>query len=79
MSEMMNTDERLIYMANQIAAFFAAQGETRAVAGIADHIEKFWTPRMRHDLIALAKKDSSRFQAHVHAAIKQVAAAQAAG
>jgi formate dehydrogenase subunit delta len=39
--------EKLVMMANQIAAFFAAQGETRAVPQIANHIQKFWDPRMR--------------------------------
>lgn len=39
--------DRLIYMANQIGKFFQSQGEGKAVAGIADHIHKFWDPRMR--------------------------------
>jgi formate dehydrogenase subunit delta len=39
--------EKLVMMANQIAAFFAAQGEERAVPQIAKHIESFWDPRMR--------------------------------
>jgi len=44
--------DKLVMMANQIAAFFAAQGEARAVPQIADHIEKFWDRRMRRDIIA---------------------------
>jgi formate dehydrogenase subunit delta len=39
--------EKLVMMANQIAAFFAAQGEARAVPQIAKHIKSFWDPRMR--------------------------------
>ncbi|WP_178133672.1 formate dehydrogenase subunit delta [Vineibacter terrae] len=39
--------DKLVYMANQIGKFFAHQGEAKAVAGIADHIAKFWDPRMR--------------------------------
>jgi formate dehydrogenase subunit delta len=42
-------------MANQIAAFFAAQGELRAVPGIADHLVKFWEPAMRGRLLELAE------------------------
>jgi formate dehydrogenase subunit delta len=42
--------EKLVTMANQIARFFAAQGEERAVPQIADHIEKFWDPRMRREI-----------------------------
>jgi formate dehydrogenase subunit delta len=40
-------DERLVYMANQIARFFGTQKHDEAVRGIADHIAKFWDPRMR--------------------------------
>ena len=39
--------DKLVYMANQIGKFFAHQGEGKAVAGIADHLAKFWDPRMR--------------------------------
>ena len=42
----------LTRMANQIADYFSAYGHDEAVAGIADHIQKFWDPRMRRGLIA---------------------------
>lgn len=43
----------LIVMANRIGDFFAAQPDRdEALAGIADHIRKFWTPRMRSELLA---------------------------
>ena len=42
----MNTD-RLVVMANQIARFFATQGDARAIPQIAAHIRSFWDPRMR--------------------------------
>lgn len=42
-----SSPDRLIYMANQIGDFFKSQGRDHAVAGIADHIKKFWDPRMR--------------------------------
>jgi formate dehydrogenase subunit delta len=44
--------DRLIRMANQIGAFFKSQGKARAVPGIADHIRKFWDPRMRAAILA---------------------------
>ena len=34
-------------MANQIADFFRIQPEGEAVSGTADHIRRFWDPRMR--------------------------------
>ena len=47
------TTSRIAYMANQIAANLAAQGHDAAVADIADHLQKFWEPRMRRTLLAL--------------------------
>lgn len=38
---------RLAYMADQIARNFAVRGEEGAVAAVADHIDKFWDPRMK--------------------------------
>lgn len=42
-----SSGERLVIMANQIARFFSSQKHDKAVAGVADHIAKFWDPRMR--------------------------------
>lgn len=44
--------EKLVMMANQIGAFFATQKHTDAVAAIADHLKKFWEPRMRRQIVA---------------------------
>ncbi len=43
---------RLVAMANQIGKFFAAQRDGSASSAIADHLRKFWDPRMRVALIA---------------------------
>jgi formate dehydrogenase subunit delta len=45
-----STEQRLVYMANQIADFFISQGdEGHATAGVADHIKSFWGSSMlRH-------------------------------
>jgi formate dehydrogenase subunit delta len=44
--------DKLAYMANQIGKFFAHQPHEKAVAAIADHLKKFWDPRMRGEIIA---------------------------
>jgi len=44
--------DKLVMMANQIGKFFASQGEAAAVPGIAEHIKKFWEPRMRAAIFA---------------------------
>jgi formate dehydrogenase subunit delta len=41
----------MIRMANQIAAFFEAYPRVEALDGIANHIKKFWDPRMRKQII----------------------------
>lgn len=46
----MQTADKLVKMANQIARNLAIQGEERAVALAADHINKFWDPRMRRQI-----------------------------
>jgi formate dehydrogenase subunit delta len=42
----------MLHNANQIAAFFASYPHEEAVAGIEDHLRKFWEPRMRQQIIA---------------------------
>ena len=42
----------LVHMANQIGEFFSAYPDrNEALEGIANHIRKFWEPRMRLKLI----------------------------
>jgi formate dehydrogenase subunit delta len=44
--------DRLVYMANQIAAAFRAQGRDVAVQATLDHLVRFWDPGMRRALKA---------------------------
>jgi formate dehydrogenase subunit delta len=48
--------ERLVAMANDIAAFFDAEPD-RAVAAdaVANHLTRFWDPRMRREIVAHLK------------------------
>jgi formate dehydrogenase subunit delta len=46
------SSDKLVVMANQIGKFFAPQREGDAVAAIADHLQKFWDPRMRAAIVA---------------------------
>lgn len=48
----MNSLERLVYMANQIARNFATMPDIDAACAVADHIAKFWDPRMRAMIFA---------------------------
>jgi formate dehydrogenase subunit delta len=51
----MTDAHHLTQMANDIGNFFRAQPHDDAVAGIANHIKSFWTPRMRTKLAAQMK------------------------
>lgn len=46
----------MIRMANQIAGFFNGSGPDVAVNDAAEHINKFWEPRMRTALLAHLQK-----------------------
>ena len=43
--------EVMVHKANQIALFFSSYPHEEAVAGVADHLQKFWEPRMRRQMI----------------------------
>lgn len=38
---------KIVRMANQIGLFFQSKPPQEGVAGVAEHINKFWEPRMR--------------------------------
>jgi formate dehydrogenase subunit delta len=43
----------LIKMANQIAQYFAGEtDQQQAVLGVRNHLQMFWTPGMRKELLA---------------------------
>jgi formate dehydrogenase subunit delta len=69
--------DRLIYMANQIGAFFRSQGHDRAVPGIANHIHKFWDPRMRSAIFAHLDAGGAGLDPNVLEALETLKNAQA--
>lgn len=50
-----------VRMANQIADFFKGYGHDDAVKEIADHINRFWEPRMRKHLFEELAKGNPGF------------------
>lgn len=75
----------LIRMANRIGQFFEAMPlRPEVVEGVANHIHKFWEPRMRNELDFLARHpdgDAGEQQLHplVLEAVTQTATVDAAG
>ena len=74
----LSTHDKLIYMANQIAKFFAAEGEDAAVAGTADHLAKFWDPRMRALIVAHLGAGGAGLDPIARAAVAHLAATERA-
>ena len=73
-NEVMSTEDRLIYMANQIARNVAALGEAEAVAMTADHIHAFWDPAMKQRIALLAAARPDALSPIAAAAVGRIAA-----
>jgi len=68
--------DKLVYMANQIGKFFDSQGREQAAAGTADHIQKFWDPRMRTQILAHLEAGGQGLEPVVRIALERVKAAE---
>ena len=68
----MSNDEKLIYMANQIAAFFETMPHQEGVAGVAKHINDFWEPRMRREFFEIVETGGSHLKPLVLEAVPQI-------
>jgi formate dehydrogenase subunit delta len=78
----MSTSEKLVRMANQISAFFHSKPREEGIAGVAEHINKFWEPRMRRQLFEMLDSGGAGFNELVVAAsakIKRPSAPEGAG
>ena len=70
----MRQADKLVRMANQIALNMASQGEAKAPAAVADHIRRFWDPRMRAGILAYAAEDGSALSPIARAAVDRIRA-----
>lgn len=66
--------DKLIYMANQIGTFFVSQGADSAPEKIAEHIKKFWDPRMRKAILSYVDAGGRGLSAQAHSAVELLAA-----
>jgi formate dehydrogenase subunit delta len=65
--------EQLAQMANDIGNFFRAEPKREdAIAGIANHINKFWTRRMRQKLLEMATHGGAQLDELPRAALPRV-------
>ena len=54
--------EKIVRMANQIGIFFSSKRHEEGVAGIAEHINKFWEPRMRRQFFEVIDAGGAELQ-----------------
>lgn len=64
--------DRLVYMANQIAAFFETMPHDEGVAGVAKHINDFWEPRMRRQFFEIVDAGGAGLKPLVMDAVSQI-------
>lgn len=64
--------DKLAYMANQIGRFFATQKRVVAVDAIADHLLKFWDPRMRRSIVSQMDDGTATLDPLVREAVERI-------
>jgi formate dehydrogenase subunit delta len=64
--------EHMVHDANQIALFFAAYPREEAIAGVADHLKKFWERRMRQQLFSYIEQGGAGLHELVTEAVKRL-------
>ena len=68
--------DKLVHMANQISDFYAAMPEQEAIEGVAQHLRRYWTPKMILEIVAFADHGGAGLKplaARAVAALKQTA------
>jgi len=63
----------MIHTANQIALFFASYPHDEALAGVTDHFQKFWEPRMRRQIIEYVARGGAGLHELAIEAVKRLA------
>lgn len=67
--------DRLVQMANDIGNYFASDPDRdAAIAGMVNHLQRFWAPRMRHRIVEHLHAGGGQLNALAHAAVAQLAA-----
>jgi formate dehydrogenase subunit delta len=65
--------ERLVAMANDIAAFFDSEPDKAVAAeGVRFHITRFWDPRMRREIVAHLQSGGAGLSETAKSAVAQL-------
>ena len=67
--------QRLVAMVNDIAAFFDSEPDkAMAAEGVRQHLQKFWAPRMRQEIVAHLRSGGAGLTPTACAAIEKLGA-----
>lgn len=64
--------DKLVRMAEQIAANLDLGDDEATSARLADHLRRFWDPRMRSTIVEYAQSPESQLSPRVRNALKQL-------
>lgn len=64
----------LITMANDIAAFFVAESDADAANKVAEHLKRYWDPRMRRQIVEYLSQGGDGLVPAARAAVDLLAA-----
>jgi formate dehydrogenase subunit delta len=62
----------MVHNANQIALFFASYPREEAIAGVTEHLKKFWERRMRDQIVQYAAQGGNGLHELVREAVKRL-------
>jgi formate dehydrogenase subunit delta len=65
--------EHLVAMANEIAAFFAGEDPQTAAASVANHLRRYWDPRMRRQIVEHASDGGEGLSQVARAGVELIA------
>jgi formate dehydrogenase subunit delta len=70
--------ETMVHNANQIALYFASYPHDEAVAGVLDHLKKYWERRMKDQIIDYVAHGGAGLHELAVEAVKRMASDRAA-
>jgi formate dehydrogenase subunit delta len=62
----------MVHNANQIALFFAGYPREEAIAGVTDHLKKFWERRMKDQIVQYVAQGGSGLHELALEAVKRL-------
>lgn len=75
----MSSSEHLVKMANDIADYFASEPDrAAATSGIAQHLRRFWEPRMRRRIAAYLEAGGEGLSELARAGVSELVAMERA-